>query len=338
MAAKGTCDGGKLAGLALLLSACAFDGNVSVDPASTAGDAGSTDNPSGADAAFDGDGAVVVDNDAADLLPPACLLDPTYELRPSFDHRYRHEANGLFYDQAQASCAATGAYLVVIDDSDENDYVTSLGGAPWIGFNDYAVENGFEWVTGAAISFTKWSGGEPSDSGGDEDCVLTQGGNWNDGECSNLREFVCECDPAVRIPLAPACMNSAAYSQIFQGRRYRSENNGATYVEAIASCAAEGGHLAVVTDAAENDYVRAMISDTAWIGFSDSASEGSFTWITGSASSYNKWTGPQPDDSGGEDCVEVNTNGDWNDQKCTATRDFVCECDPTVAINSLSGI
>jgi hypothetical protein len=308
---------------------------VSVDPA---GDAGFTITPNGADAAYDGDGGTVVDSDAAVLVPPACIVDSSYELRPGSDHLYRYEASGLFYDQAQASCAATGAHLVVIDDTDENDYVTSLGGAPWIGFNDYAVENSFAWVTGAAISFTKWSSGEPSDNGGDEDCTLVQGGNWNDGECSNLREFVCECDPALHMPPAPACMSSAAYSQVFQGRRYRSEGNTATYADAMASCAAEGGHLAVVTDTAENDYVRSMISDTSWIGFSDSVSEGNFTWITGSTSSYNKWSGPQPDDNGGEDCVEVNTNGDWNDQKCAATRGFVCECDPTVAINSLGGI
>ena len=336
MDVKRLCIGMGLVALPMITAGCQFDESVS-SGLSDSNDGGPsvTRRDSGSQRA---DAGASVDAGPMDAQPPACLMDPTYVERDGSDHRYRFEGSGLHYDQAQASCAATGGHLVVIDDEDENVFVASLGGAPWIGLNDLAVENSFSWVTGVVPSYSNWSNGEPNDSGDHEDCALTTGGNWNDGECSNLREFVCECDPARVAPPPPTCMMSPAYSQIHQGRRYRSEAAATNYMAAQTSCNAEGGHLVVVTDDTENDYVRNMISENAWIGYSDTDVEGSFVWATGTANLFIHWGGGQPDNSGDEDCVETNTNGDWNDLPCSRDRDFVCECDPVVVTDSFGGI
>ncbi len=317
-----------------LATSCSFDASVPVVVVPS--------NSDGAPIVDELDASIVsdatVDATPPDAQLPACLMDSSYVERTGSSHRYHYEASGLFYDQSQSFCAESGAHLVVIDDTDENDFVATLGGSPWIGINDLEVEGSFAWVTSAAVIYSNWSSSEPNDSGGDEDCALSSGGNWNDGECSNLREFVCECDPMRLTPPPPDCMTSSAYSRIYQGRRYRWEPNPTNYAAAQTSCASEGGHLVVVTDDTENGYVQDMISEAAWIGYSDGESEGNFIWGTGSASSYTNWGSGQPDNNSDEDCAEANTNGNWNDLNCSANRAFVCECDPFVTLDTLGAI
>lgn len=76
-------------------------------------------------------------------------------------------------------------HLVTITSAAENDFVANLFAGDfraWIGLTDAASEGNFEWVTGEALSFTNWSGGEPNNSGGNEDFVELFASNdaWND--------------------------------------------------------------------------------------------------------------------------------------------------------------
>ena len=69
-----------------------------------------------------------------------------------------------------------------------------------------------------------------------------------------------------------------------------------------------------------------MISANAWIGLNDQASEGNFVWADADAATYRNWNASEPNDSGGEDCVEMQTTGVWNDLGCgDNSRSFVCE-------------
>ena len=48
---------------------------------------------------------------------------------------------------------------------------------------------------------------------------------------------------------------------------------------------------------------------------------------------YNKFGPGEPNDLGGEDCAEIipgesygkNWNGDWNDNKCSKKKSFICQ-------------
>lgn len=65
----------------------------------------------------------------------------------------------------------------------------------WIGLNDLSVEGTWEWIDGSAVTYTEWDSGEPSNSGGGEDCVhfiANQGTEWNDLGCSTSQNYVCE--------------------------------------------------------------------------------------------------------------------------------------------------
>jgi hypothetical protein len=108
--------------------------------------------------------------------------------------------NTRSWKTARDNCMNQGYNLVTIGDSAENSFVdTNLAGSGWIGFTDqntpdkYSTEGTFKWQSGRAIPYTNWNGGEPNDSGGNEDCTeLGDGGGWNDVSCTATRAYVCE--------------------------------------------------------------------------------------------------------------------------------------------------
>ncbi|KAJ8725742.1 hypothetical protein PYW08_003925 [Mythimna loreyi] len=69
--------------------------------------------------------------------------------------------------------------------------------------------------------------------------------------------------------------------------------------------------------------------DDTWvfIGISDIVTEGVYETIDGKPMSkvYNQWKINQPDNSGDEDCLHLNQEGDINDIKCDALYNFVCK-------------
>ena len=61
------------------------------------------------------------------------------------------------------------------------------------------------------------------------------------------------------------------------------------------------------------------------IGINDMATEGTWQYATGGNLVYTNWGSGQPDDSGGEDCVETWTGTTWNDGKCYEEQPSICE-------------
>ena len=73
-----------------------------------------------------------------------------------------------------------------------------------------------------------------------------------------------------------------------------------------------------------------------WIGASDEGNEGAFRWrASGGAlpADWPRWRAGEPNDAGagGEDCVEADAAGQWNDNSCDRTRSFVCKIASTAA-------
>jgi CD209 antigen len=315
-------------------SACNFD------PSTTA--TGASEDAAVADAQVLDDGALVPDATPADAGPPPdaflltgpCGLAP-FVARPENGHAYYFEMNLMNYDEAQASCMANRGHLVVINDVDEDAFVIAMGMEPWIGFNDLDVEDGnnngasFAWVNGETPAYSKWKTGQPNDGPmKDEDCTHIKMGEWDDKKCGENRVSVCECDPANLVDPAPACMTNSAYD-VIQGRRYRRETDDASFDDAKDNCEAEGGYLVVISDLKENSYAISIAGSNTWIGLNDIASEGNFVWVTDSASSYTNWLPPSEPNAGtDEDCTEFRSSGEWNDEVCANTQDYVCECDP----------
>ncbi len=109
---------------------------------------------------------------------------------------------------AQTFALGLGGNLATIDDADENEWVrvnlANYGGSArdvWIGFTDQAVEGTFVWISGAPVTFTNWSPGEPNNSGDGEHYaqLLPGSGQWND----NANEPVVSVHGVVEIDTSP---------------------------------------------------------------------------------------------------------------------------------------
>ena len=96
--------------------------------------------------------------------------------------------DGITWDAASAAANALGGYLATITSDAENNFVFSLADdpsyyviaptnplraiGPWLGaYRTGPLDSDFDWVTGESFTYTDWAGGEPSDSGGDENNI-----------------------------------------------------------------------------------------------------------------------------------------------------------------------
>ncbi len=127
--------------------------------------------------------------------------------------------------------------------------------------------------------------------------------------------------------------SDAEFTTIYMGEHngskyYCSSTNGWTWQQAKTYCENNGGHLAIVNNAQENEYLRArLMSDYAWIGYSDHVHEGSYKWVDGSVGNYTNWNAGEPNNSGGDEDYTrlLKHNGKWTDRNATFKAEFVME-------------
>ena len=107
-------------------------------------------------------------------------------------------------------CNENGGNLASIHSSEENQFVLSMGKAIdikanfWIGGSDIKNEGEWVWTDGSAFDYKFWGGNNPSNSGGNEDCIsfwlIDKDQKWNDFRCDNDKDhprhatkgFVCK--------------------------------------------------------------------------------------------------------------------------------------------------
>ena len=134
--------------------------------------------------------------------------------------------------------------------------------------------------------------------------------------------------------------NCGSISNNISGFIYMGEHNGSKYFcsntsnhsywSAKNKCIQNGGHLAVINNYAENYFIKSnLIANDAWIGYSDSNTEGNWKWITGN-SNYTNWASGEPnnqDVNGGQaDHAVVSKNdGKWRDRNGSNGYEFVME-------------
>lgn len=111
------------------------------------------------------------------------------------------------------------------------------------------------------------------------------------------------------------------------GHKYYCSREKMTWPDAQAFCVANGGTLAIINSAAENQFLaRILDASSAYIGLSDADEEGNFKWVDGSTPSYTKWYPRQPNDyKGSQDYVEMLRSGYWNDQYNNKPLEFIME-------------
>jgi hypothetical protein len=107
---------------------------------------------------------------------------------------------------------------------------------------------------------------------------------------------------------------------------------GSSWDGAQTKCEILGGQLAIINDDVTNGILSSLVPSafpTAWIGGTDTGSEGTWTW-DGAPMSFTKWRSGEPNNgagNGAENCliIESNLGGSWDDQPCTAIKSYICQ-------------
>ncbi|XP_078607085.1 uncharacterized protein LOC144879470 [Branchiostoma floridae x Branchiostoma japonicum] len=132
--------------------------------------------------------------------------------------------------------------------------------------------------------------------------------------------------PKPGLPLQP-CPDS--YSE-YNNKCYKLSTEQMTFGEAKDVCQRDGGILAII-DAQDTNHLVVkkirVVGKSYWIGLTDVRSEGTFVRSdeAESPAAYTNWYPHQPDNGGGEDCVEMSLDHDWNDAPCSSRLNFICE-------------
>ncbi|MCB9743586.1 MAG: VCBS repeat-containing protein [Alphaproteobacteria bacterium] len=102
-----------------------------------------------------------------------------------------------------------------------------------------------------------------------------------------------------------------------------------TWSAAREACQALGADLAVLDSGPAQDFIHSMGVSGAWIGLSDTETEGSWRWVDGTQPGFQAWGEGEPNDSGGnEDCAHLSGGGaTWNDRSCDSALGALCEAD-----------
>ncbi|XP_027716734.1 pulmonary surfactant-associated protein D-like [Vombatus ursinus] len=110
---------------------------------------------------------------------------------------------------------------------------------------------------------------------------------------------------------------------------FKTNGHEGNFEKALQSCQKAGGQVASPRNAAENAAVQEIVTTynkAAFLGMTDTKTEGKFIYLTGESLSYSNWGPGEPNnDQGREDCIEIFTNGKWNDKRCEESRLIICQ-------------
>ena len=118
----------------------------------------------------------------------ACHTDSRYETAPGLVNTYREGAPLVSFAQARADCKLDDADLWVVESLTEQLAFTG----DWTGITDEATENMWLKLDGTPATYLPFLALEP-DGGTAENCIRTDTSGFEDRECGDLRDYVCEC-------------------------------------------------------------------------------------------------------------------------------------------------
>ncbi|KAK9522405.1 hypothetical protein VZT92_018872 [Zoarces viviparus] len=137
------------------------------------------------------------------------------------------------------------------------------------------------------------------------------------------------------VPVRGACRDGWVS---FQTSCYLLSTTGMTWSKAEEQCGKHGGHLVVLNDVVELDYISGVVNIkyNYWIGLVEREHEGHWSWVDGTDfnSTPTFWDNGQPDNwdyrENGEDCGQLHASERrkrkmWNDADCNLHYLYICE-------------
>ncbi|XP_035670035.1 uncharacterized protein LOC118411665 [Branchiostoma floridae] len=289
-------------------------------------------------------------------LPPATTPAPICHAgwvgleQGAFCYQYKSGVKATWMEAVDV-CRALGASLCSIHSNAELNYIAGnvgpSGEAYWIGLNNRATNQGYQWSDGTPVGFTDWAPGEPNNVNGLENCVEMYqepagAVQWNDVSCYSLRDYVCKIakgqSPIVQptSATAPPVVTCEDPSWLyFQDSCYLFVDyfNGRSWDGARQDCRSAGGDLVSLGSPEEAGFVfqqagRQLVYGTrAWIGLREYGVEGVYSWSDQTPVSFFNWGQGEPNDHNGEQqCGAMYLhNGQWDDDNCGMQHNYICE-------------
>uniref|UniRef100_A0A8C0J105 C-type lectin domain-containing protein n=1 Tax=Chelonoidis abingdonii TaxID=106734 RepID=A0A8C0J105_CHEAB len=113
-----------------------------------------------------------------------------------------------------------------------------------------------------------------------------------------------------------------------RGKILATNGKEANFETTLKACEHASGSIATPKDQEENDAILAIVKQFnryAYLGIRESDVPGEFQYLDGKPLNYTNWHAHEPNGKGGENCVEMYTDGGWNDKKCNQYRLTICE-------------
>ncbi|XP_078701688.1 uncharacterized protein LOC144927824 [Branchiostoma floridae x Branchiostoma belcheri] len=115
-------------------------------------------------------------------------------------------------------------------------------------------------------------------------------------------------------------------------RCYRAYGSHNTYDEAVATCLADGGSLAMPRDNTTNSFLVALknnVSTSSTFRFGLHRRNETWNYVDGGElGSFTDWAENEPNNDGGNQRCAEYLGSKWNDVICSTKRGFICEAEP----------
>ncbi|NP_001034255.1 surfactant protein A1 isoform X1 [Gallus gallus] len=112
------------------------------------------------------------------------------------------------------------------------------------------------------------------------------------------------------------------------GKIFATSGKTADFHATVKMCQEAGGCIASPRNADENAAILHFVKQFnryAYLGIKESLIPGTFQFLNGGELSYTNWYSHEPSGKGEEECVEMYTDGTWNDRRCNQNRLVVCQ-------------
>ncbi len=149
-------------------------------------------------------------------------------------------------------------------------------------------------------------------------------------------------------PTASSCCNSCpepgldltdfVYMGALNGHQYYCSKEKANWAAAKAMTESQGGYLAVINSAEENQMLSSFLNNqSAYIGLHDLQQEGVYQWLNNDPLTYTNWYPGQPNNYGNnQDYTRLLPNGQWDDIAGHYKLEYILEI-PCLTVQQCAG-
>lgn len=128
---------------------------------------------------------------------------------------------------------------------------------------------------------------------------------------------------------------------IYNNHTYLYMKHRVNWYNAKHACEAVDGHLLIINDKAENDFIKQIVDNNTWLGLTDVENEDFWKWVDNTFLMWSDWGEGQPNNSRTENYAHYYSrlNYAWNDTNRRSEFYFICEIDKEIDnIAKLRGI